>query len=142
MLIATKLNRQLKLELAVFAAIKIAAIVIGGSMAGLIYKEDPEYFGVVVQGTVVVVAGLMAFAMCYFEKMRLNTCGNKFKHFAVLYYLAHKSGSLTGEISDKVAEDWCSMVRSEREAIAVKLNKYTAVSFVGWTVVLLIASAI
>lgn len=142
MLLATKLNRQLKTELAVFAYARNISLVVTVWLLGLAWVADKAvladmYYAAVGFAAVVTVAVVIR---C--EGLRLRSCGNKYRDFIVLYYLSYKTSSDMGEISDEVAEKWDRLPTATRSDIVRKLTNFMGLSFAAWIGILLYVPSI
>lgn len=111
-MIATRLNRALKTEQHDF--VKLCLVLVTLSAIGY-YVFKVKLVAIIVLSTIVIIIRNMQV-----EHSRIFTCGNKYKTFLILPYLAGLSNST--EISDKVAEDWNNLDQESRKKICFKLD--------------------
>lgn len=103
-MIATRLNRALKVERNQHRNLCLVLVIIGG----LAYLSQVQLD--VIVGILILVCILHEYLI---EKSRLLSCGNKYDRLLTLEYLAFRSGS--SEISDKIAEEWNNLPKSTRQ---------------------------
>ena len=137
MLLATKLNRQLKTELAVFAYARNISLVVTVWLLGLAWVADKAALADMYYAAVGFTAVVTVAVAIRCEGLRLRSCGNKYRDFIVLYYLSYKTSSDMGEISDEVAEKWDRLPTATRSDIVRKLTNFMGLSLVAWIALLL-----
>lgn len=136
MLLATKLNRQLKTELAVFKVARNTSIAVTVWLLGMAWVVDPSLMSKMYYISLAFMAATTFGCMVYIERTRPINCGNKYGDFVILYHLSYKTSKEMGEISDRVAEDWDRLPTAKREEVVRTLTGFTAMSYAAWIAIL------